>query len=318
MSTNGTVIGVVVCTAERPAMLTRCLESLIRQQGLPDGWRHEICVVENDSVPRSRGAVEAIAARSGVPVHYVQEPRRGIPFARNRTITASLERGYHWMALIDDDEEAPPHWLATLAAAVLQHGADVGSGPVNRRYAGSLPAWWVPLKVPPGPTGSELKEAPTNNTLLSIRLVSSGGMGLRFEEALTFGYEDIDFFRRARAKGAKIIWVTEAYVEEEIPEARMSPWRLLRRIEMQSAGLAFATRLREGKTRAWARFGIKSLRRIAAGGLLVIPAVLLYPLHRRWGTWLFFRSLTRVMRGYGNMRGLLHFPPDYYATIDGS
>ena len=299
-------------------MLMRCLDSLVLQDGLPEGWRFEICVIENDAEPHSRAAVEAVAARSSVPIHYVQEPRRGIPFARNRTIAVSLARGYQWMALIDDDEQAPPEWLATLVMAALAHRADVASGPVRRRYASELPDWWVPLKVPTEPTGHELDEAPTNNTLMSIRLASREGMALRFEEALTFGYEDIDFFRRAHALGAKIIWVAEAFVEEEIPATRISPWRLLKRVEMQAAGLAFAAGLRKGKLDAWARFGIKGVRRIVSGLLLMAVALLVYPLHKRRGTRLFFSALARIMKGYGHLRGLLYFPPAYYATIDGS
>lgn len=318
LSASENVIGVVVCTAKRPAMLARCLESLIVQEGLPDGWRYEICVVENDAEPHSRAAVEAIAARSAVPLHYTQEPRRGIPMARNRTIAVSLERGYQWMALIDDDELAPKQWLATLANAVATFGADVANGPIARTYEAEIPDWWKPLKVPSVPTGHEIDEAPTNNTLLSIRLVSPDGMGLRFEEALTFGYEDIDFFRRAHALGAKIIWVKEAFVEEEIPATRVAPRRLLQRVEMAGAALSFATRLRKGPVKAWGRFGFKGLRRIASGVVMLLPALLLRPFGKDRSRRLFFSAMTRIRKGYGNLRGLTRYCPDYYATIDGS
>lgn len=316
MKADGGVIGVCVCTAMRPQMLRRCLESLMVQE-LPAGWRFEICVIENDVEPRSRSTVEEVAAASPVPIHYHQEPRRGIPIARNKTIEVALAKAYDWMALIDDDETARAGWLAALVGAVRDHGADVANGPVFRIYHAPLPDWWTPLKPVTSATGTALREAPTNNTLLSTRLVASNGLGLRFDEALTFGYEDIDFFSRAHARGAKIIWAAEAAVDEEIPETRISSWRLLSRVEMQASSLAFATKLRRGWLKAWLKYGVRGVRRLVAGALLTVPAGLVWLVDRKRGTRMLFRAASRCLKGWGHLRGLTKFAPDYYKTIDG-
>lgn len=299
-------------------MLRRCLESLITQVP-PPGWSFEVCVIENDAEPRSREVVESVAGQAAIPVRYYQEARRGIPFARNKTIEVSLANGYGWMALIDDDEAARPGWLTHLVEAAIAHGADVVNGPVHRIFHAPLPDWWKSLKPLAAPTGHVLNEAPTNNTLLSTRLVAKDGLGLRFEEALTFGYEDIDFFARAHKQGARIVWVAEAIVDEEIPETRISPWRLLRRVEMQAASLSFASKLRRGAFKATLRFGPKGARRAVEGVITAIPAGIVWLFNRRAGRRMLFQSAQRSLKGIGNLRGLTtSFKPDYYNTIDGN
>lgn len=311
------VIGVVICTAQRPKMLESCIKSILTQENLPDGFRHEIVVVENDTNPLMRTMIDTLGGKTNIPIHYSHEPERGIPIARNKTITEALRLGYDWIALIDDDERAEPQWLSRLINAARNHHADVANGPVVRHYEGKLPDWWRPLKTSKEPTGSILDEAPTNNTLLSSRLVRKDGLNLRFDNRLTFGYEDIDFFKRAHDGGAKIIWVPDAIVEEDIPASRMTNKRLIQRVEMQAAGIAFATKIRKGSLKAWLRFGPKGIRRIVTGSLMFLATPFSYLISRQTAGKLFYRSIARVMKGWGHLRGLTRFQPNYYAKIDG-
>lgn len=315
---NQQVIGVVICTAKRLEMVKRCIISVMNQTGLPTGFRHEIIVVENDRNDNARASIEALAQTSNIPVHYVLETRRGIPFARNRTITEALTRGYDWMTLIDDDEQARPGWLSNLIRGALDHNAEITNGPVVRHYNATLPAWWKLLKPLNAPTGHLLDEAPTNNTLLSIKVVSQDGLNIRFDERLTFGHEDIDFFRRAKSAGAKIVWVHDAVVEEEIPASRMTNSRLLERVEMQGAAFAFATKIRDGTLAAWLKFGPKATRRIVSGLFLLGLTPLFYLAGKQRGEIHYYRALSRLIRGSGHLRGLTRFQPDYYAKIDGN
>lgn len=312
------VVGVVICTAKRPQMVSRCIASVIQQENLPDGFRHEIIVVENDSTPNSKPAIDHIAANCSVPIHYVLETQRGIPFARNRTIKEAIERDYDWMTLIDDDEQARPDWLSKLLNGALDHDAEISNGPVIRHFDGDLPDWWKRLKPLDAPTGHLLDEAPTNNTLVHMSVVREDGMNIRFDNRLTFGHEDIDFFRRAKAAGAKIIWVHDAFVEEEIPASRMTNERLLERVAMQGAAFAYHTKIKDGSAKAWLKFGPKGIRRILAGILLIActPAVWLTGAQK--GKRHFYRSYSKLIRGWAHFRGLTHFQPDYYAKIDGN
>lgn len=317
MSETPTRIGIMVCTAERPRMLQACIDSLVAQQ-LADDWQVEVCVVENDKTPNSRGVVEAVPAASPVKVHYYQEPRRGIPFARNKTLEVGLANGYDWIVLIDDDERADPTWLAALMRTAIDHGADVVSGPVRRSYEAPPPKWWKLLKPIIGPAGMPLDEAPTNNTLLSTRLIRPDGANLRFAEALTFGYEDIDFFSRAHKLGYRIVWCPDAFVEETIPASRVQPERLIARVQSTAAAQVLASKIRRGGARTFAKFLIKGIRRVVGGAL---TCALFWPGKRAGSekaTHSFYRGRLRLARGLGIFRGLFTILPNYYSTLDGN
>ncbi len=317
MTDKATRIGIMVCTAERPRMLQECVESLLAQQVAED-WQVEVCVVENDKTPNSRAVVEAVPPLSPIKVHYFQEPRRGIPFARNKTLEVGLAHGYDWIVLIDDDERADPTWLATLMRTAVEHKADVVSGPVRRTYEAPPPNWWKLLKPVAGPAGTVLNEAPTNNTLLSARLIRPDGANLRFAEALTFGYEDIDFFSRAHKLGYRIVWSPDAFVEETIPASRVQPERLIARVQSTAAAQVLASKIRRGAPRTFAKFTLKGLRRLIGGA---ITCALFWPGKRAGSekaTHSYYRGRLRLARGLGIFRGLFTILPNYYSTVDGN
>lgn len=317
MSETPTRIGIMVCTAERPRMLQECVESLLAQQ-LAGNWQVEVCVVENDATPNSRGVVKAMPAAAPVKVRYYQEPRRGIPFARNKTLDVALENGYDWIVLIDDDERADPTWLAALMRTAAEHQADVVSGPVRRSYEAPPPKWWKLLKPIAGPAGTLLTEAPTNNTLLSTRLIRPDGAALRFAEALTFGFEDIDFFSRAHKLGYRIVWSPDAFVEETIPASRVQPERLIARVQSTAAAQVLASKLRRGAGRTFLMFALKGTRRVIGGAL---QCALFWPGMRSGSekaTGSYYRGRLRLARGLGIFRGLFMILPNYYSTVDGN
>ncbi len=308
---------IAVCTAQRPKMLQACLDSLDNLIA-PANTEMAIVVVENDPVPHFTGAAaEDVKKRLSLPVFFHHEKRKGIPFARNTALDAALEHNPDWVALIDDDERAEPDWIEKLLAACLEHEAEVANGPVRRIYEKPAPHWWKSQLLKPRPTGSIITEAPTNNVLLSGRIIARNGLGLRFDERLTFGSEDIDFFRRTHAAGAKMIWVDDAFVEEDIPASRVTTGRLLSRMHMAATSGAFNIVLREGRLKAGLHFIPKSLRRMFFGLLATIVGFVLKPFARKRGEKLFYYGLIRLMKGSGNLRGLLGRAHNYYDVIDG-
>lgn len=309
---------IAVCTAQRPQMLTACLDSLDKLVH-PDGVALAAVVVENDPQPGFSGeAGAALSARLSLPVTFHHEPRKGIPFARNRALEAALEQDPDWIALIDDDERAEPDWIEKLLGACRTFGAEVANGPVRRIYEKPAPHWWKSQLLKPRPTGTQITEAPTNNVLVSARLVRPDGLGLRFDERLTFGSEDIDFFRRAHGAGAKMIWVDDAFVEEDIPASRVTTKRLLSRMHMAATSGAFNIVLREGRTSAALHFIPKCTRRMFFGFLATCLGFCLKPFARQRGEKLFYYGLIRLMKGSGNLRGLFGRAHNYYDVIDGN
>ena len=310
-------IGVMICTAQRPRMVAECVRSILAQK-LREDQSVEICVVENDSEQRSRETIEGLNAEGGFPVLYFQEPVRGIPKARNKTLEVAAERGYDWIALIDDDEVADPHWLGELLRVAQVHSAEVVSGPVRRRYEAPPPKWWKQLKPAAETEGAVLTEAPTNNTLLSGRLIAKDGCNLRFHEALTFGFEDIDFFQRAHDLGCRIVWAPMAGVEEEIPASRMEPDRLIQRVMTSAAAHSYATKLRRGTGPAVMKFAGKAIRRIIGGALVCLLVGAPRIIGARLADSTYYKGRVRLARGLGNLRGLFHVLPSYYHTVDGN
>ena len=180
---------IAVCTAQRPNMLKACLASL---DGLarPKDTELLIVVVENDPEPFFTGtSADDVKAALSLPVFFYHEKRKGIPFARNTALEAALEHNPDWVALIDDDERAEPDWIEKLLEACRTFSAEVANGPVRRIYEKPAPHWWKSQLLKPRPTGTEITEAPTNNVLISARVIRKDGLGLRFDERLTFGSE---------------------------------------------------------------------------------------------------------------------------------
>ncbi|WP_417668239.1 glycosyltransferase family 2 protein [Roseibium sp.] len=308
-------IGIMICTAQRPQMLENCLKSLITQDAAPN-WQVEICVVENDDDLHSHQAIERVSQASPFPILHVLETRRGIPFARNRTLQEALDRNYDWIALIDDDEVALDGWLKGHMEAVKLYGADVSYGPVTKTYEKTPPDWWYPDVPNQSPAGEVLKRASTNNVLFSSAIIRPPA-SLLFNEKLLFGYEDLDFFETAHAKGFKIVWSPDALVDEEVMASRVDAIRLLNWCRSSAAAHAQVSILRKGYWRSFMKFGLKGLRRIIGGGLgaglLLIPA----KLGSKAADNRFYKFRMRIARGLGNIQGLLNTPYHYYEQIDG-
>ena len=100
-------VSVVVPTCGRADVLGRTLDTL-RAQDYP---RYEVVVVDN--APQRPGTAEVVreAAAAGLPVRHVQEPRRGVTYARNRGLAEA--RG-ELVAYADDDVLVDRGWLRAL------------------------------------------------------------------------------------------------------------------------------------------------------------------------------------------------------------
>ena len=103
-------VTVAVCTRDRPTDLANCLAALQRL----DYPSLEILVVDNaPSTDATQRLVQDLAQSAFTPpVRYVQEPRPGLDWARNRAI---LEATGEIIAYTDDDVIVDPDWVRQLA-----------------------------------------------------------------------------------------------------------------------------------------------------------------------------------------------------------
>jgi len=214
---------IALCTRKRQSMLRECLDSIIALP-IPVNWQLTLVVVENDTSPHSQAVVDEYAHKAPFPVFYRREQRLGIPYARNCAIEEAINQQSDWLLFIDDDETADPQWLAGYAQALASHNADVIQGAVIYRWPEN--DRWVRLLDRNAanamrPEGKRMHTAATNNVLISSRVFSPRGMNLRFDINFQFtGGSDTEFFKRARLRGATIVYSARPVVYETVAPER--------------------------------------------------------------------------------------------------
>ena len=153
---------IAVCTAKRPKMLQHCLQSIGSQIVSPQ-VKVDVVVVDNEGEPNSLSLVQDFSTRCRFPVHYVHEPRRGIPQARNAALEKCRSLGAEWTAFTDDDCWVTPTWLASLLDAAERHKADVVYGWREFLFPMPLPFWAMRPEQGTYAEGEELPYAATHN-----------------------------------------------------------------------------------------------------------------------------------------------------------
>lgn len=223
-------IDVCVCTYRR-AHLAQTLRSILAQRAPELALR--VIVADNDAEPSARALVEAIAAEAPeTPVRYLHAPSRNICIARNACLDAATGA---WVAFLDDDETAPPDWLATLWRAAKRGGWDVAFGPVIARYPENAPEWiregnYHTSRAPVH--GGVVSTGHAGNAMIRWRGGAgerSGPTGERFLlEMGRTGGEDVEFFFRLSRAGFRLGQSEEARVSEAVAPERLS-YRWIRR-----------------------------------------------------------------------------------------
>jgi peptidoglycan/xylan/chitin deacetylase (PgdA/CDA1 family) len=208
-------VAVVIPTLRRQSSLGRALASLFAQD---DATRRiaEIVVVDNAPEGSARQTVEDLRATSPAPLVYVHEPRPGVATARNAGVRAVTRSGY--IAFLDDDEEAPPGWLAALTGTHFAFQADVTFGPVRgvADVKASQKAYIERFFSRIGPASSGLLEDTLfgcGNSILTRATALPGPAPFDPAADLTGG-EDDRLFNALKAKGARFAWAADAFVYE--------------------------------------------------------------------------------------------------------
>jgi succinoglycan biosynthesis protein ExoM len=235
-------IAICIITYRRPEGLRRALDA-IGAQVLDRPASPRIVVVDNDDAGSAGEVCDAARAASTLPLEYAIEPRRGIPFARNRCVEIARPHA-DWIAFVDDDEEPASGWLAELLRVQAEHDADVVTGPVVPRVAGQLPRWAVRGRLfqrPRFPTGTRRNRAFTNNVLFRAEIFDRVQPHFDERMALTGG-SDAHFSRRVHRAGYRIVWADRAEVHESVPASRVSAGWLYQRAYRTGTTNAFIHR----------------------------------------------------------------------------
>lgn len=275
-------IDVCVCTFHRPAVI-ETLRSIAAQSLAPT----RIIVIDNAVEPEADELIRQIAPSLGLPVIYVHAPARNISIARNAALQAA---NADWIAFIDDDETAQPHWLAALIATAEDGAFDAVLGPVDAVYTADAPRWLRTIdahSTRPVLTNGEIRKGYAGNVL--IRRAAVARLGLRFDTALgRTGGEDDTFFLSLTDAGGRIGFAATAQVFEPVPAGRTKLGWLLRRSFRN--GQTHGSRLIEQHSRGGARAG--QLLVAAAKTVTCLGAVVAaFPSPARRGRWLLRAAL---------------------------
>ncbi|WP_346837736.1 glycosyltransferase [Microbulbifer sp. SAOS-129_SWC] len=300
-------LNICICSCLRPGPLEVALTSLMRMD-IPAGVRVEVTVVDNDPAGSAAPVANKLAASFPVPLHYVCEPRRGIPCARNRGVAEALRLEADYLIFIDDDEWVESSWLVQLYdCAVALGGNAVVSGYVIADVPESTPALMAEFyQRKKGQTGERLEYCATNNVLIPITVVRD--LGLRFDESRPFaGGEDTLFFTAVAARGIDIVNCVEAVVHETIPPSRISAhWQARRKY---SAGTTQAVqKIACGRSRV--RVFVSGVGQVL---ISLVKSCLFMLLGRRRDC---YRSWLKVCRSAGVIAGVFGAQLDFYKVID--
>lgn len=246
-------IDVCVCTFQRPS-LRETLASLAAQQGAPS---FRVIVSDNDETPSAETLVAAAGREFGLDIIYIHAPARNISVARN----ACLDRADAGLvAFIDDDEIAPPTWLATITRFLAAQPLDVVFGPVRAIYPNAAPGWVRDGDFHSFQTierSGAVDTGYSSNVIFKRAIVGER----RFDVALgRSGGEDAFFFATLHYHGAKLGLCPDAILHEPAPSQRLRMAWLVKR--------AF----RSGQTHARIACDLRGGSRLALASLAVIKA----------------------------------------------
>lgn len=247
-------VTVVIPTLSRQAGLARAIDS-IKAQVAPHDVTIDVVVVDNSSDADAQDVVAA-CAEGWQPITYISEPRPGVSNARNAGVAAATGR---WIAFLDDDEEATPHWIAAMVEVARETGADAVFGPVEAKHNTSGAA----SKFERYFSREIDKPASSDITDLAAYLGTNNSMFLRercFVVAQPFdvrlnsvGGEDSLLLKKLVRDGRRLAWAPEAKVVETVPERRLN-WEYVRRRKFLSGQIrVFVNYMIEPV--AWAKIG---------------------------------------------------------------
>ena len=299
-SSKSVSLAICIATYKRPLGLKRLLRSLrelkFYKSKFPD---LRIVIVDNDTSTLVKDLVDGLAEFFPTPVSYEIEPERGIASVRNHAV--QLAGNVDFIAFIDDDEVADPHWLDELLYAQANFGVDIVNGPVIPRFEQPAPSWVIKggfYNRRRFPTGTKIKWANTGNVL--IRTCWLHAVPGPFNEKLNLtGGEDLLFFSQIYRMGAKMLWADEAIVEEYNPPSRVSVNWILRRAFRFGNGTSICEIAVGSSFIVTMNCFLMSVMHILMGFLLVVPASICR------GYAGFIRSLMYISLGVGEISGLI-------------
>jgi len=215
-------VSIVVPTQRRPEGLRTAVNSIFRQR-VVNFATMDLVVVDNDQTSSALQLALELAGAAPLPLTYVHEPQSGVATARNSGLRAAKGA---FIAFLDDDEEAPPDWLATLMAVQSRFDADVVFGPVRARAHGAPASRRSYLerffsREGPAQTGIIDHYYGCGDSLVRRAALPDPIAPFQTMRNRTGGEDDLLFSKMKRAR-RRFAWAAEAFVWEDPAPERLS------------------------------------------------------------------------------------------------
>lgn len=312
---------VTLCAAtyQRPEGLSRLLKA-IAELRLKDCGDVDVAVVivDNTSTGDAAEIVQRFAEDYPWPLHYLNEKRRGITFARNAALAKAGAMESDAVAFIDDDEYPDAKWLEALLLRWRNSGAAAVLGAVLPVFPSGTPDWIVSgrfFETHSFEDGASLDDAHTANVLIDLQALRRHGLVFDHRYALTGG-EDTMLFRGLLDAGERIVYAADAVVFETVPRSRASlGWLMKRWYRTGNIEAALFRRSDEGSLRLRIANLLRGLLRIGAGGGLFLANLMVLGFGRRERI---VRPLYTLCRGFGILASTLGRDYREYQEVHGT
>ena len=268
-------VEVLICTFRRP-FLAQTLAS-VAAQVVPNAVQLSVIVADNDVDPTAQALVTQLAAGFPFALRYIHAPDRNISIARNACLDAARA---DFVAFLDDDETAPPCWIAELWQAVQASGADAVFAPARALYPPSAPKWITTQDYHsnwPERRDGHIMTGHTCNAIL--RWQGTTWQTERFDlDRGRSGGEDTAFFFALRRKGAHFEATDKAAVIEPVTPARLTFSWLARRKYRMGQSYASSEITQFGQ----ARLAVTAAAKAGFCGLMALICVVLPSRRKFW------------------------------------
>lgn len=229
-------ISIVIPTFRRPDQAVAAAKSALAQE---TGFPFELIIVDNDPAGSALPKLTRLAAQSKIPVTVLHEPRAGVAYARNAGVRAARGEA---IAFLDDDEAAPPFWLAELVRVAQKTEADAVFGPVKTLLQED-PAEHVEFYEDFFSRTPGLAEGRTDRVFgcgcSLVRRSAFKGDEPFSAERNEIGGEDDLLFERMRAAGRTFAWAPGAWVWETPEQSRVTLAYTMKRAFAYGQGPAY-------------------------------------------------------------------------------
>lgn len=265
-----TKISICICTRDRQEGLLIALDSLENMK-IPTDVEVKIIVVENNNNNDSELIVFDFAAKSRFEFCYSLETRKGLAYARNKSVKEAGDCDF--CCFVDDDQVVDSNWLVELLRCRNEFNSDGVYCSCIPRFNKKVAPYILNFhEFEQYEYGTILKTAATGGLLLSKKYLDmvEGPFDLKFNFT---GGEDIYMTNAVSNLGAVIRYTPHAKTYEIIPENRTTIKYIIKRTYRNSNTLLLVKTLIYRKKTGWYAFP-KLIVRFGKGLLIIFPYLL--------------------------------------------